>query len=106
MGAIDEIRPEEVDKREIVGWVDGCPVYHVSTTGGYNMVFVLRHGKLEPLSTGTHDRIALGLAKKREPGIQFLSMEKSEHDLLDQDAAVAKRYEELTDHLRALRGFR
>lgn len=98
-----DLQPEDVQTREVVGWLQGAPVYSIGTTGGYQIVAVLRHGRLEPLAMGTHDRTTLALARKREPSMRLVGLEKAES--IDLSGEVVRRYEALTAHLRVMRGF-
>lgn len=98
-----ELRPEEIKSREIVGWLNGSPCYAIETTGGFTMILCLRNGRLEPLAYSPHDRITAAIVKKREPTMKWVQLNKSEAEV---DSALVRRYEQLTMHLRASRGFR
>lgn len=100
-----DLRPEDIARKQVVGWLGGCPVYALETTGGYNMILVLRNGRLEPLAFGPHDGLVKGIAKKREPSLQFTQLEKSD-DAVDHNSRIFQRYERLTGELRAQRGFK
>jgi hypothetical protein len=100
---VDGLIPEEISARDVVGYLQGNPVYHVSTIGGYNMILVLKDGRLEPLGVGPHPGVARGIARKREPSIQFHQLQKSDENV-DSNGRVFQRYEAVTDHLRAMAG--
>lgn len=98
MGQPLDLRPEEIQTKEQVGWYRGAPVFLVETSGGYSMVFTVRNGQAEMLSVGPHQGIAKGIARKNTPGIQFTDLTKS--DSTDENGRIFKKYEELTASLR------
>lgn len=101
---MDDLQESDIARRELIGWCRGAPVYAVETTGGFNLILVLRNGRLEPLSQGPHPGIAIGLAKKREPAIQLVQLAKADQGL-DLDGPTARYYQALSDQLRARMGF-
>jgi hypothetical protein len=100
-----DLVPEEIASREMIGWLEGQPVYSVETTGGYSMVLALRsNGRLDPIGVGPHPGVAKGIAKKREPKLIFSQLAKADMDV-DSNGRIFQRYEEFTVHFRATRGF-
>lgn len=87
-----------------MGHLNGCPVLLITTTGGWNVVVVLRNGRLEPLGYGPHDGVAKGIARKREPRIAFSELHKTSDDV-DPNGRIFRKYVILTEQLRARRGF-
>jgi hypothetical protein len=88
------ITPAQVSYKKQVGKLDGADVYEVGLIGGLHLV--MKAGDKAPLGVGPHPAVARHIAKKKNKGIVFTELTKSE-DLdpkLFQD--VLPRYEQLT----------
>ncbi len=84
-----------------VGTLDGKPVFHYATKGGWNMVVVKKGSSEETLGCGSHKAVAIAIAE-RNPNLKLDSLAKSEQmpkayyeDLLPRWEAITKRIQEL-----------
>ncbi len=93
-----DLDPTQIATRARTGSLDGNPVFHLVTKGGFNVVAAVRKGKVEYLGYGPHRGVARHIAKKRCPQLQWNDLEKSEDDV-DPNGPVVARYMHMTELL-------
>lgn len=100
-----DIRPEEVEHKEVVGRVGGDPVIEVALKGGLYLLFRKRGRSLETLGTGSHRAVARFIAKKKsEEPVEFTDLSKADWVSPEHFLDVLPYYEALTDAYRARQG--
>jgi len=78
---------KHIKKKEVIGKLRQQPVYLVETKGGLHLVFANSSRGYEPIGTGPHKAVALWMAEKREPDVQWLSLRKSEETFSAEEVA-------------------
>lgn len=68
---------KHIKKKEVVGILRGNPVHMVETTGGLHLIFAMHDGRYEPIGTGPHKAVAMWMAEKKEPALQWSALKKS-----------------------------
>lgn len=84
-----------------IGTLNGKPIFHVVTKGGFNMCLIAKAGGFETLSCGPHVAIARHIASKREKEIVW-ELAKGDYVPYEDYAFLLPKYEEITDRIRAM----
>ena len=72
---------KQIKSREVVGDLNGNPIFLIQTAGGLHLMAVNKGGVLTTLSAGPHRAVCAFIAEKREPSIHWAeNMCKSEAD--------------------------
>jgi len=69
----------QIKSRKVVGRLGDLPVTLVETAGGLHLVFLQKGGRTESIGCGPHRAVAVWMAGKREPGIVWSELKKSEY---------------------------
>jgi hypothetical protein len=85
-----------------IGTLDNKPVLEVGTSGGFWMIVCQKSGGMETLGAGPHRAVARYIALKRQPGLRFMELSKSEELDVAQFVAIVPKYERLVEEINAL----
>lgn len=98
---MEQISPELISYKKRVGHIGTNPVFELATTGGLHLIVTARGGKSEVLGTGPHRAVARFIAKRKESGIFWSDLNKSDHVPIEHFAEFLEEYESLTNQLRS-----
>jgi hypothetical protein len=99
-----EIRPEHVAKIKVIGKHKGSKVIHLVTTGGFNVITIAKsQGKSETAGVGPHRAIALYIAKRNFPDIEYTELSKADFVPLQHYENLLPEYEALTQRFRSIK---
>lgn len=73
-----KIDDKQIKTKKKIGDLEGDPVYEIETKGGLYLDVVMKKGKSEILSTGSHRAISRHIALKDNPGLTISELSKSE----------------------------
>ena len=100
----DNIPLEQISFKKKIGTLHGDPVILVATKGGLNLVVTAHGSRVQTLGVGSHRCIAKHVAKKKEPDIEWIDLNKSDFVAEEHFASLLPRYEELTLAFRRAEG--
>jgi hypothetical protein len=95
------LRPEHLAGRpRRVGRIGRSPVLAATTTGGLSLIFVSKDGKtLDGIGAGSLPEVARWVAEKRNPGLVWEELQKSEPLPYEAFGHLVPKYEAYTDLL-------
>lgn len=80
-----------------IGTVDSKPVIYAKTKGGYHLVFKNTPKGYQTLGVGNSKCMAMHIAEKRDPDVQWSELSKSEAVDMTSYKYIIPEYEKLTD---------
>lgn len=92
------------EKPRKIGSFNGKPVYGLRTKGGYHLIVTPKDGRFETLGAGPLAAVAKFIATRKNEGIEWSELEKSETISQESLNAILPQYEDLTKQIRTLQG--